>query len=459
MRTDLQTLPSGWTWTTLGEITDPYIVQSPPLETSFTYIEISSIDNGSKTISAPSRLAAAEAPTRARQHLRAGDVVISMTRPNLNAVARISEQFDGAIGSTGFCVLRPTLVDSNWLLYIAQSPQFIRAMTTRVQGVVYPAVRPIDIRSFVVPLPPLEEQRRLVAELDRQLTRISSASGSLRRTQANMKRYRAAVLKAACEGRLVPLGQVVPVGEVQLDGILRDGLTNGRSVPSRPGGFPVLRLTALLRGGLDLSQRKGGSWERENALAFLVEKGDFFVARGNGSLSLVGRGALLETEPDEVAFPDTMIRIRVDPEKYDPGFLRLVWDSAFVRRQIEAVARTTAGIYKINQGDLRKICLPAPRLDAQKTMVELAERLLSQAQQLETIAQYNQQRAQSLRNSILAIAFEGRLTTQDPNDEPASILLEKIRQEREAAAENKPRRRGRRPVTKIEKPRSRRAAR
>jgi type I restriction enzyme, S subunit len=73
-----------------------------------------------------------------------------------------------------------------------------------VLGVLYPAVRPKDIRAFAAPVPPRAEQRRIVAEIEKQFTRLDVAVAALKRLQANLKRYRASVLKAACEGRLVP---------------------------------------------------------------------------------------------------------------------------------------------------------------------------------------------------------------------------------------------------------------
>jgi len=77
-------------------------------------------------------------------------------------------------------------------------------MCQLVQGALYPAVRPKDIRAYPIPLSPVDVQRRLMAEIDKQFTRLEAGIAALRRVQANLKRYRAAVLKAACEGRLVP---------------------------------------------------------------------------------------------------------------------------------------------------------------------------------------------------------------------------------------------------------------
>jgi type I restriction enzyme S subunit len=189
----------------LGEITEPKIDQSgSPANDEFTYIDISSVDNKSKRIVEPKRLPYESAPSRARQKLRAGDVLVSMTRPNLNAVALVPPELDGAIGSTGFHVLRAREnVLPQWLYYGVQSRQFVGAMSELVQGALYPAVRPKDIRAFDMPLPSLEEQRRIVAEIEKQFSRLDEAVANLGRVRANLTRESASVLNAAAAGGLL----------------------------------------------------------------------------------------------------------------------------------------------------------------------------------------------------------------------------------------------------------------
>ena len=101
---------------------------------------------------------------------------------------------------------------------------------------------------------------------------------------------------------------------------------------------PVLRLTCLKAGRVDLGARKSGKWSTDDAKRYLVAHSDFFVARGNGSLALVGRGALVEDQPGPVAFPDTLIRVRPDPKLIEMRFFRLCWNSACVRSQVEGSA-------------------------------------------------------------------------------------------------------------------------
>ena len=203
-------------------------------------------------------------------------------------------------------------------------------------------------------------------------------------------------------------------------------LVNGRSVKGKDGGFPVLRLTALKNGEIDLSESKEGHWTQEDARPFQVNKDDIFVARGNGSKRLVGIAGRVTGEPRPIAFPDTMIRIRVDTDVVRPDFFLLLWNSQVVRRQIELAARTTAGIYKINQQHILSFIVPLPSLAEQAEIVRLLESYVRVAKLLETEIESALSYAVMLRQSILSDAFSGRLVPQDPNDEPTATLLKRI---------------------------------
>ena len=365
------------------------------------------------------------------------------------------------------------------------------------------------IKQFPFVLAPLAEQHRIVGEIERHLTRLDASVAALKRVQANLKRYRASVLKDACEGKLVsteaelahaegrdyePADRLLerilaerrthweaqekrrgkykePVAPdtsnlaelpegwewTMVSQLIVEPLANGRSVKTADQGFPVLRLTALHEDEIDETEHKIGNWTAEQAAPFLIQKGDFFVSRGNGSIRLVGIGGLVREVKSSVAFPDTMIRFRLSEFVFKQYFSRL-WNSSVVRTQVEASARTTAGIYKVNQQDLASMTIPLPPLAEQRRIVAEVERRLSIIQQAEAVVETNLARAERLRQSILKQAFEGKLVPQDPNDEPASVLLERIRAEREAAQakaklNRKPRRRGdksrkRQPVSK-----------
>jgi type I restriction enzyme, S subunit len=138
----------------------------------FFYIDLSAVDQDSKRIIGARRIACSEAPSRARQSVVSGDLLMSTVRPNLNGVAQVTNELDGATASTGFCVLRanPDKLDKNYLFQWIKSTDFISDMVSKATGASYPAVSDRIIFESKIPLPPLPEQRRIAAILDQAET-------------------------------------------------------------------------------------------------------------------------------------------------------------------------------------------------------------------------------------------------------------------------------------------------
>jgi type I restriction enzyme S subunit len=155
----------------IGEIVAPIRTWNPAAansDGSFDYIDLSAVDQDTKKIVAARSLRCADAPSRARQLVEVGDILVSTVRPNLNGVASVPRELDGATSSTGFCVLRPEqrLVDSSYLFHWVKSPEFISDMVRRATGASYPAVSDRIVHESRLPLPPLPEQQRIAKILD-----------------------------------------------------------------------------------------------------------------------------------------------------------------------------------------------------------------------------------------------------------------------------------------------------
>lgn len=126
------------------------------------YIDISTVSPETKTVESPQDVLGEDAPSRAQQIIQTDDVLVSTVRPNLNTVAKIPSTFNGHIASTGFCVLRATeKIDPGFLFHFVQTQAFIQQCINKSTGISYPSTTANKIREIQIPLPPLEEQRRI----------------------------------------------------------------------------------------------------------------------------------------------------------------------------------------------------------------------------------------------------------------------------------------------------------
>ncbi len=123
------------------------------------YIDISSIDNKLKRIVSTQRILANEAPSRAKQIVQKGDILISTVRPNLNAVAFVDEDYNMPVASTGYCVLRCNdSIDKRYVFHYCQSQHFVDVLSAQAAGASYPAVSNAIVKNTEIPLPTLHQQ-------------------------------------------------------------------------------------------------------------------------------------------------------------------------------------------------------------------------------------------------------------------------------------------------------------
>ena len=179
-------LPDGWTTTTLADVCLPVEKIRPETtpDRSFTYLDIASIDRSQFRLVSPKVLLGKDAPSRARQKVRSGNVLFSTVRTYLKNIAMVPPEFDGEVASTGFCVLNPAdETDHRFIFYFVLNDEFVSKLNPLQRGTSYPAVRDGDVLSQELPLPPLPEQRRIVAEIEKHFTRLDASVAALKRAR------------------------------------------------------------------------------------------------------------------------------------------------------------------------------------------------------------------------------------------------------------------------------------
>ena len=389
----------------------------------------------------------------ARTRIAPGDVLLTIVG-TIGRSAVVPEGIGPFALQRSVAVLapKPDLLPK-FLSYQLQSPRIQRHFEANARGTAQKGVYLKTLGETPIVVPPLGEQRDLVAEIEKQFSRLDEAVASLKRVKANLKRYKAAILKAAVEGRLVPTeaelarregrsfetgaqllqrilgtrrsqwqgkyGQPTLPGDLEdfdlpvgwtwitVSQLLSERIVNGLSVKESvvPTATKALRLSAMTEFGLDYQDFRYLPIEPERVSDIVVREGDFFVSRGNGSLKLVGRGSRAQAPTHDVIFPDTMMRVRFTATADVDAWVQAIWSARLVRTQVEARVKTTAGIYKIAQPELASITLPLPPLTEQHRIVAEVDRLLSIAREAEAEVDTNLKRAQGLRQGILAAAF------------------------------------------------------
>lgn len=403
-------LPRSWRAVRLSDVCEESIPTRDPRDSptdTFRYVDITSVSNVSKRIVSPKTMLGKDSPSRARQVIRTGDVLVSTTRPNLNAVALVPTELDGEIASTGFCVLRAkTGLDPGYLFGFVQMGETVRNLSDLVKGALYPAVTDAQVRAQWLPLPELLEQRRIVDVLAAQIAAVERA-----RAAAEAQLEAAKALPAAYRRAAFTSAEAQRWARVRLCDLLLEPLRTGISKPARPGADKECLTLSAIRGGfLELSAKKTVGVTDEEANGTWVRADAFYVVRGNGRLSLVGRGALApRVMPVPVLYPDLLIQVIPDTQAITLGYLRHVWESEEVRADVERRARTSAGIFKINQANLAEVRVPLPDREEQERVAARLDRQLAKSDEVRKSAEERLAAINNVPAALLRRAFSGEL--------------------------------------------------
>ena len=165
-----------------------------------------------------------------------------------------------------------------------------------------------------------------------------------------------------------------------------------------------------MRGGnIDVSFSKEVPMTEAEALPYLVKKGDVFVVRGNGSKHLCGLAGYIRANVEGVIFPDLFIRVDLPTERVLPEFFVATWNSSATRAAIEEKAKTTSGIWKVNQGHILSTQVPVPDIEEQRQIVTELGELHSQVDLLKAMQRQTAGELDALLPSVLNSAFDGDL--------------------------------------------------
>ncbi len=399
-------LPAGWRWVRLGDVCEEAIPALDPLTQptkTFRYVDITSVDNKTKRIVVARQLLGRDAPSRARQVIRTGDVILATTRPSLNAVTLVPPDLDGQICSTGFCVLRAKDgLDPGFLFGFVRTKGFVETLSCLVSGAMYPAVTDRQVKAQLIPLPPLEEQKRIVAILNEEITAIErarvAAGSQLQAATALPVSYLRAVFSNAEASawprrRLVDIATLLPSTSLPVPAACQTRtITTARlsEICFRAYGIKLARM-----------------WQHD-ALASAASAGEILIARSN-TPELVGRAALFRGEPEGVVASDLTIRVRMN-EGFSPEFVAAYLSFLFTTGYWEERAGGASGsMKKITRSQVQAEHIPAPSPDVQSRIaVKIADKI-NGAKRLISSVEEELSAVSALPDALLRRAFDGGL--------------------------------------------------
>jgi type I restriction enzyme, S subunit len=362
-----------------------------------TYLDISCVDNGTKRLMAPQRIAVDVAPSRARQLVHADDVLVSTVRPNLNAVALVPLKFDSEIASTGFCVLRPQpkQLYPTYLFYFTQSAGFVTHLTTIANGASYPAVTDKDILEIRVPLPELSEQRRIARQLEE--------ADRLRRT----RRYTLELSDAFLSAAFLKVFSDPSFPSVHLEELAskeKNSFVNGPfgsdllTNELTDSGVPVVYIRDIASGRYERMSSAFVTPAKAAKLAFCnVKPGDVLVTKVGDPPGIAA--VYPETEQDGVVTQD-VIRIRPNAKLVSALYLRTLLNSSLVVNEMSKIMVEGTRL-RFSLGQFKEVLVPFPPLPLQQKFAALAESV----EHLRAVQGEALRQAEHLFNSLLHDAF------------------------------------------------------
>ena len=335
------------------------------------YIDISSINNKTNRIEATTAISFKDAPSRAQQKVSNGDILVSLVRPNLKNVAIIDSDKKNLVASSGFAVLRATDINTKYLFRYICSPRFTNYLSGLTTGANYPAVRELDIKSAIIPIPAPEEQQRIVDELD-------LLNGILEKKKEQIKTLDKLIESIFYEmfGDPVSNEKGWPIN---LFGSICNSELGKMLDAKRAKGTnkPYLCTINVLWDKIDLSTVKEMPFEDGELERYSIKKGDLLICEGGDT----GRAAIWDRD-ETVYYQNSIHRVRLDEEKMLPQVVLYIMK---IYKQQGILNSFSSGqtIKHLVKKSLLSIPVPTPPIDKQRVFAQKLDKIKSSQQLIE----------------------------------------------------------------------------
>ncbi|MBX3465529.1 MAG: restriction endonuclease subunit S [Planctomycetes bacterium] len=472
-------IPRGWVWARFAELLDEgptngYSPAGGPNATGTPSFKLSATTQGRFIINEDTIKPLHETvPPEAKCWLAPGDVLVQRAN-SLHYLGRTAI-YEGPPSTYVYPDLmmrvrigEPVTRTLAWrYLNSIDGSRYFRTRATGTAGNM-PKINGEVLREMQFPLPPFNEQRRIVAKLETLTARSRAARDALEQVSALLERFRQSVLAEAFRGDLTADWRKQNP-DVEPASVLLERIRASRGLQPHPRGetgvpewvpdgwcWSSVGEVADVDGGLTRHAEKRSAATRQVPLVSVaavrfrridiaeigligllpsdgdkarLERGDLLVVEGNGSRDQIGRVAIWDADTPDARHQNHLIRVRARGG-IDSRFLLEWLASPGGRERLERAATSVSGLYNLSLSKVAGIDIPLPTLTEQAEIVRIVASLLRWVDAIERSVRDQVEALGRFDQAILAKAFRGELVPQDPNDEPASVLLDRIRAER-----------------------------
>lgn len=407
-------VPEGWGVVPIKYLTscnDEVLPENTDSYYEFDYVEIGDVKYESG-IGSVERIIFGDAPSRARRVVRAGDVIISTVRTYLKAVASIEEFEFPLIVSTGFAVLRAADVYYRYLYYAMLSQDFQSQVTLYSKGVSYPAITSNSLLHIPIRVPPLDEQKRIAAKLDRLCGRVDELAENIKGEIAALQEYRKSLIIECVTKGLNPKAKMKPSGVDWIGGVpegwgidkfcYRFDFAKGLNITKQDlteTGVPVVsygQIHSKRNDGVHLTDellRHIPAELTKGEYAARLKRNDFVFA--DTSEDVEGIGNCVTVNRDEVIYAGYHTLVARPIEKVNCGYFGYLFKSECWRQQLRRKANSVK-VYSISQRLFKGVSILLPPLDEQSRIAAFLDKrcavidakIAERQRQLEKLGEY-----------------------------------------------------------------------
>jgi type I restriction enzyme S subunit len=358
--------------------------------------------------------------------LEPGDVLVARMPDPLGRACIFPGDHRPCVTAVDVGIIRPGSegVEGRWLMWWINSPQFRREILARQAGTTRKRISRRNLGAIEFPVPPVAEQRRIVARIEQHFSRLDAAQQILENARSRLRILRSAVLARILEESWPEacIGDVAFVGSGATPKRGREDYWVGGTIPWVTSGQltkPFVREPAALITEKALGETNVKLWPKHTLLVALYGEGK---TRGHCSELLI-----------EATTNQACAAIVLRDDSVDRAYLKLFFAASY-----DANRRLAWGGVQPNLslGLIKSLRFPLPPLDEQHRIVAEVEQQLSITESMASAIDGALRRSRTLRRAILGRAFAGQLVPRDPTDEPASVLLKRIAADRLAATES-----------------------